>query len=127
MNRQERIDQELQIFSTQTNRNYRFETLLQSYIAADNTWVDPFSPKMMRLLNAPRNQFIIYDKAYPITSYSYKLYGTTNLWHLVVSCSGYIHPHIIPRGHTFKVPTLATIVATMKEKEENLYGKVVVF
>lgn len=127
MNKQEQIDKQFQALSTQTSKTYRFETLLQTYIAADRAWVDPFSPKMMKLLDAPRTQFIVYDNAYPITSYSSKLYGISNLWHLIVSCSGYIHPHIIPRGHTFKVPTLEAIIRTMKEKEENLRGKVVVY
>jgi hypothetical protein len=127
MTREEEIEAQFRFLSTQTNKNFRFESLLSSYVTKFGMWVDPCHPKVMKMLEAPRTQIIIYDNAYPITSYSVDMYGTSNLWHLIVSCSGFLHPHCIPRGHTFKVPTYQTIVNVMKEKQESLRGKVIEF
>jgi hypothetical protein len=55
--------------------------------------------------NSPVSTSIIWDST-PITTISYRFYGTTTLFYAILMYNGYLHEHDIPRGAEIKIPVI---------------------
>lgn len=81
-------------------------------------WIDPLTPDFLRFLRAPyATKLHSYDGSLPITTLSYRYYGTTSLWYLILYANGYMHPHEIPSGAALKIPDPSQVsrLQTIKE------------
>lgn len=89
-------------------------------------WVDPLSTQFQRLarLNKKTMESVKYD-GQPITTLSYKTYGTTSLWYIILLVSGYAHPHEIPIGAKLLLPRIEDIDKILKQQPVSNRGRVV--
>lgn len=73
-------------------------------------WIDPLSPDMKNLLYSGVGSVPFqYDGTEPITSISYRFYGTTSAWYIILYLNGYLHPDEIPAGAILNIPATSFI------------------
>lgn len=117
------------VLSSHSHPDFRLGSLAQSYTGADGqSWIDPMSPNLVKLLNLPRTDRYVYAKRKPLTTVSFEVYGNTSLWFLILSCTDYIHPHQIPIGEVILLPSVTAVGALLKETtdKKGLQGKLVI-
>jgi len=107
--------------SSGTSKQLRLSTVLE----INNDWINPCSPKFIKLLKLPRVISVTYRNT-PITSMSQRIYGTTSLWYLIVACSGYLHQHEIPNGENILLPDPISVATALKETAESNVGKTII-
>ena len=91
-------------------------------------WIDPLSDGITQLLRQSSKNYELYrHEGYPLTSVSYKFFGTTSLWYVILYINGYLHPDEISLGEELKIPDLQiaqTLIA--KQRAVSRTGEVVV-
>lgn len=98
---------------------------LSSVIRPENGWVNPCDVKFVKLLKLPRPiEYVHFGDA--LTAVSGMYYRTTSLWYLVLACSGYLHPHQIPRNTTIHLPTRVSVMTALEEQPKSNVGKTII-
>ena len=86
-------------------------------------WVDPFSPKLLLLLNVLSTRLVDYDGS-PLTTWCHKALGSMDMVWVVLLCNGAVHPHQIKRGPV-AIPTVESLQRMMEGLQpESLVGQV---
>lgn len=92
-------------------------------------WVDPLDPDLIERLRFKDEDYdsFVYDGFTPMTSISYRAYGTTTLWFVIVYVNGYLNPLEIPNGVMLKLPKAEVLEKQLRRKTatEQLIGKVI--
>lgn len=98
---------------------------MSSVLRAEDGWINPCDPKFIKLLKLPRSiEYIHFGDS--LTSVSGMYYKTTSLWYLVLACSGYLHPHQIPRNTSIFLPTRMNVLTALEEQPETNVGKTII-
>lgn len=113
--------------SSKSYPDFRLDNVFDIYMdyLTNDYWIDPASPKFVQFLKLPRTVEYKHDGS-AVTSISFKLYGTTSLWWLIISCSPYLHPHQIPTGEIIMLPDFMSIRTLVKEVVESNIGKEII-
>lgn len=86
-------------------------------------WVDPLDPKLLNLLKTDKFETVVWNST-PITTISYRFYGTVSLWYAILAYNGYYHPQEIPNGATVKIPLLNPQSVIRKPKKSKVLDRV---
>lgn len=121
LEKEQAIEKALRTISSGYQKSYSLSSILRS----DAGWTNPCDPKFITLLKLPRVVEYTY-RGESITYASYKVFRTTSLWFLVVACSGYLHPHQIPRNAIINLPSVQSILTAIQAKVESNVGKTII-
>lgn len=92
---------DLRVLSTGYDSRYalpRFTTVIESATYLGGSWLDPFDPRIERLLSLVRTVEAEYDGTTPLTTVSQTVYGTTSAVWLILLFNGSVHPFELQRG-----------------------------
>ena len=117
----ENIEHFFTFLASTTHKPYRLSSTLQ----VEAGWINPCDPKFIKMLKLPRPIEYFYTGE-AITSISHRVYSTTSLRYLVMACSGYLHPHEIPRNVSIQLPDPTNVDLVLQEPKESNIGKMIV-
>ena len=83
------------LMATVTNENYPYEK-----------WVDPLDSRLLNLLEGVKTFKTIIWNNTPLSTISYRIYGTTSLVNLILMFNGFLQPQEIPMGTELKIPQI---------------------
>ena len=113
--------------STRVDTKFLISELFESLEYAEGEyWLNIHDKRVETLLKLPRSVNITYTGDKNVTTLSYETYGTTSLWWLIVTCSGYTHAHEIPYNTDISVPEFLVIQSTFEKVYTGLRNKVIV-
>lgn len=88
-------------------------------------WVDPLDPNIINLVDKFKNSLEQYKyvAGLPMTTISYRLYGYTSAWWIILYLNGYMHENEISDGAMLRVPSAISMNAILREAAANNKGK----
>jgi hypothetical protein len=85
---------------------YRYENIFKLYTQGDKNFYFYNILKKIQIpenLNAELFDFISFPRKMPITTVSYRIYGTTYLWWLIAIVNNVINPFELQNGKKFRI------------------------
>lgn len=108
-------------------RRENFMDVVPSPKYGEAPWIDPLSPKLMKLMQAARIATYHPYRGEPGTTISFKYYDTTSLAWLICMVNGFLFFEEVPVGHKLKILDLSELGDLLRpgQPKENMTGKVV--